>query len=111
MFPEHRQEVLNPILDALRQVPGISSVQQDDFDSSGINVFLQLAGTKYKLDQPLAVTKKRIGKVIKDITDRGFAFLDQPEKTRTYNGKDFAGKAIYFDNGYSHRHIKIDIFV
>lgn len=43
MFPKERQEKLDPILSALRSIPGIAEVVQDDYDSNCIDVHLDLA--------------------------------------------------------------------
>ena len=41
-FPAERQAKLNPLVESLEQVPGVFEVQQDDFDSMSINIFLFL---------------------------------------------------------------------
>jgi hypothetical protein len=42
MFPTDRQFILNSALEQLNLIAGIENVQQDDFDSNGINVFMEL---------------------------------------------------------------------
>jgi len=42
MFPTDRQEKLDPILNSLSGSPGVVSVEQDDFCSTSIQVFLNL---------------------------------------------------------------------
>ena len=109
-FPTNRQNRLNPVLDALKGIAGIKSVQQDDFDSGCIDVHTVLGGTQYKLDQPLRLTKLRIRKALKAL-GVDFRFSDWPAKSRSYDGKDYHGKTVYVDNGYDHHNLSIVVDV
>jgi hypothetical protein len=116
---------LNPVLDALRKIPGFVSVQQDDFDSSGINVVITLeddvdsrhgtlSGNKSLRfcralgKQPIRRAKNAINKAVKG-AGRGFNFLDWPKMTYASNGSVY-GKRLRSADGYDGNTIKIEVF-
>lgn len=110
MFSTERQNKLNPILEALRQIPGVESVQQDDFDSVGINVFLWLVrgqsygNVPYTFQSPLRSVKAAIKRVCLK-HNVGFNFLHWP--TMRYE-TSFGEKR---KSGYDCEHIKIEVMV
>jgi hypothetical protein len=111
MFPLERQSKLDPILTGLRSLPGITAVQQDDFDSNAIDVIISLKMiNKCKLEVGLRSMKSAIVKVV-DAFGYPCNILDWPAKRYSYNGKDHTGKSIMFDEGYDHNTIKLEIRV
>lgn len=114
MFPQHRQSRLDPVLSALRLIPGVAEVTQDDFDSSSINVFIRLdddnsrygsmTGDKpYRFAQPLFDTTVAIKQAL-HTARLDFRFLNQPRMTHVRNG----GKRIR--DGYSTDSYKVEVF-
>jgi hypothetical protein len=108
MLTCERQTKLDLILNKLRGIPGVETVQSDDFDSASINLFICLKReNRFKLIESLCATKSRIRKILHEVS---FNFLDWPVKRRSYNGK-IAGRTIWFDEGYDSFLIKLEIFV
>ena len=119
-----RQDQLNFILADLRKIEGITLVKQDDFDSVSINVFLTLAVESRscmtssrrakRFSRPLRSIKDAIKRAIHEVfsTTPGnevvFKFLDWPTKKYISDGGRPAGR---LDDGYTHEHIKIEIYV
>lgn len=71
MFPTDRQFVLNSVLNQLKLIPGIENVQQDDWDSNGINVFMDLKpanqiskSTIMEFEIPVAKLKSTLKKTL-----------------------------------------------
>lgn len=115
MFPAERQSKLNPVLDALRGLPGIVEVEQDDWNSYAINVFLTLQvaarGTFRSNDRParfatpIRAIKASVKRACKQ-QEVDFDFLDWPSKL--YEPDGMGGK---LDDGYNHGSIKLEILV
>lgn len=91
-LPANRQEKLDPIMEALRKLSGIQSVQQDDFNSAGIYVVLFLAIPKdfkgkkpLRFESSLRTMRAGIARTFKQ-TKRDFEFCAVPVMT-------------YFDHG------------
>lgn len=112
-----RQAQLTPLLDKLREIDGVLSVESDDWNSYAIDVFVTLKPQSfahqgrlgpYSFDKPIRSIKAAIKRALKG-TD--FHFLDQPEKKREYNGKDYYGKTIWHDLGYDKDYIKLEVLV
>jgi hypothetical protein len=121
MFNKQRQSDLEAALTALRLIPGISSVESDDFNSSAVNVFLTLApldyyrppgSPVYHFVHRINVYKAKIKKALHNCGTRGagFNFLDWPVKRYSSNGT-INGKPLKFDEGYNHRLIKIEVII
>ena len=108
MFPENRQIKLNPTLAALRAIPGIASVHQDDFDSAGINVFIDLKRNGIRMSEPLRSTKARIRKACKDV---GFDFLDCPTPRYNVVPASFGFPREKIFQGYDKNSIKIVVYI
>jgi hypothetical protein len=70
MFPSERQVKLNPVLDQLNLIHGIKNVHQDDFDSTGINIFFDLkpiqeTGPVMAFELPVRKLKSILKKTLK----------------------------------------------
>lgn len=112
MFPIKRQNQLDPVLAKLREVPGITQVQQDDFNSVAIDVFLELEDEgqmsgrfgPYSFVHPIRSVKAKIKEACEGVE---FLFLHQPVKRYESNGKDYPKH----DLGYDSDHIKLEIQV
>jgi hypothetical protein len=84
MFPNERQQKLDPILAELRLVEGIEGVWQDDFDSTGINVFFNLIpliknnGKVMVFELPHQKIKRRLKKLFRGL-DVEFRVTDYPK--------------------------------
>ena len=116
-FPVKRKRQLDPLLDKLSGSTSIVSVQADDFNSSSINVFVNLdvlcAGSSRfgGNPRPLGFTAhlRSIKASIKRICHQcgvSFNFLDWPSLQYVADGS--GGK---LKDGYSSQHIKIEVFV
>jgi hypothetical protein len=125
LFTVTRQDQLNFILADLRRIEGVTSVEQDDFDSRSINVFLGLAVasrscmTSSKRAKRFSRSLRSIKAAIKLVVHEAFSttpgnevvfnFLDWPTKKYISDGgRPYAGR---LDDGYTHEHIKIEIFI
>lgn len=119
MLATERQNRLTPILEDLQAISGITCVQQDDFNSHAIDVFLTLTpegdqrrSGRYgptRWEVPLRTIKAAIHRAI-NAKGRDFRFLDQPRKRRERNGS-LHGKPYYHDLGYDKDEIKLEIHV
>lgn len=109
MLAIERQHELDPALERLRKIPGVSLVEQDDFDKLSINIFVTLEQeSRSKFISPIRTVKTAINRALEDLV--GYGFLNQPTKQREYNGK-LNGKTLWFDKGYDQDHIKLEIFI
>jgi hypothetical protein len=117
LFTVTRQDQLNFILADLRKIEGVTLVKQDDFDSGSINVFLTLAVesrscmTSSKRAKRFSCSLRRTKAAIRRVCDENlisFNFLDWPTKKYISDGGRPAGR---LDDGYTHEHIKIEIFI
>ena len=120
MFPDNRQDKLNPILNALSGSPGVVSVAQDDFCSISIVVFLNLDAETImgsSLSQraglcrpkaftvPLRSAKAGVKRVFRE-AKIDFTFFHWPMKQYVADG--CGGKR---PDGYDCDFIKIEVFV
>lgn len=96
-----RRNQLDLILNKLRGLPGVGSVESDDFDSTGVNVFINLLGTRHKL----AVSLRKMKNAIKRTC--GCRFLSQPIPQYSYAGRGFKP----WHDGYDSLSIKLEVFV
>tara|TARA_Y100000034_G_C6590713_1_gene256599 strand:- start:128 stop:469 length:342 start_codon:yes stop_codon:yes gene_type:complete len=113
MLAETRQNKLNPILEALRELPGVKSVWQDDYNTVAIDVFVELDdcdskggsfdGRKpFRFAVDLRTIKRRIMEVCADF---GPIMLDWPElKYLTIGGQKVR-------DGYDKDTIKVEVFI
>jgi hypothetical protein len=96
-----RRNQLELILNNLRGLPGVSGVESDDFDSTSVNVFISLLGTRHKL----AVGLRRMKDAIKRTCLCNF--LSQPIPQYSWAGRGFKP----WHDGYDQLLIKIEVFV
>jgi hypothetical protein len=117
MLSASRQEQLTPILEALRQIPGVVDVYDDDFDSTSINVFLRLGAEKnsyragspiYGFASPLRSIKAAIKRVCRE-AGVGMNFLDWPAMKYSYSY--YRGQRETYKDGYDQDDIKIEVFI
>lgn len=114
-----QQKRLDPVLAGLREIPGVSEVASDDFDSRSIIVFMTLTvktrhgcmtsnKRPYRFYKGIRSIKAAIKRVCQPHPDRcrGFNFLDWP--TKMYISDGCGGR---LDNGYTHENIKIEVSV
>jgi hypothetical protein len=89
MLDANRQKKLDVVLEKLRTLPGIESVNSDDFDSQGVNVFwwLQVANTYDKKPMqfkvPLKEHTRNLAQAFKELDVR-FRVIDYPVMQREY---------------------------
>jgi hypothetical protein len=116
MFPQERQTRLDPVLESLKALPGFMAVQQDDFDSTSINVFVELddcnsragsfGGKKpLRFAVPIRTMKNNIKKVLKKAGLR-FNFLEWPVMQYVSVGNEIPLK-----DGYDGSYIKLEVFI
>lgn len=92
MFPADRQAKLDPIIAALNELGGVQNVQQDDWDSAGIVVHIQLRvppdernlDRPVRFARPLRVTMNGIRKVL---GTRSYTMDDAPKMKYQYVGR------------------------
>ncbi len=115
-FPQERQDRLDPILQSLQSLEGTRTVWQDDFDSTAINVFVQLERTRNHATHPdkpfgFVVGLRKMKKAIADAIGvaASMVFLDWPSPEYTVGS--IHGKRYREKDGYSSDLIKIEIFV
>lgn len=119
MFPANRQARLDPVLQALRQLPGQTSVQQDDFDSAGINVFIYLDDCNSRAGSfdgakpfHFAVSLRSTKAKIRSIFEKNgipFNFLNWPVMQYQYQSIGRERRAV--KDGYDGDSIKIEVLV
>jgi hypothetical protein len=105
-FPIERQNKLIPILVKFRAIPGVKSVQSDDWTSVDIRVFLELDFQNKKPTHPIRNIKSSIRKILNDC---GFSWIDCPEKR--YTTYSFRGERERIDLGYDSHTICVDVWV
>lgn len=110
MLPPERQQRLSPILDTIRGLPGVAQVQQDDFDSAGVNVFITLKPAQpgkpiFKWAVPLRTTKH----AIKVACTGRCSFLHWPSKRYSWSPSVPGIPRERYDEGYDCDHIKIEV--
>ncbi len=118
MFPIERQQKLDPILAELRLVEGIEGVWQDDFDSTGINVFFLLTASKenegavMEFVLPLVKVRRRLKKLFREL-GVDFRVIDKPEMRKEYTPihSRFQGDPLYVKVGYDQQRYGIEVFV
>ena len=117
MFPQERQDRLNPILEAFRQLPGQKGVQQDDFNSVCIDVHISLKVTQRsfknspdKFELPLGSIKAKIRKVLREAGIE-HTFTATPVKSYSYGGKDERGNSIKDSEGYDRDFITVEVYL
>lgn len=115
MFPSNRQEQLNPIVQDLQAVPGVTNVKQDDFDSRSIRLFITLddgnskAGSinghkPFRFTQPLRQTSAKIAAIFRKHKVNADV-LDRPKLT--YNSFNYRK----YPDGYTTDRIMVDVYV
>ena len=118
MFPIERQRKLDRVLPLLRQIEGVTQVWTDDWDSTAINVFLDLdtmdsergsvsGKNPMRFKSPLRKVKAAIRKACKD-AGLDFNFLDWPAPQ--YSSTTILGRRETFKEGYDGSDIKIEVF-
>jgi hypothetical protein len=120
MFPPTRQVKLNPVLEKLKAIPGVSFVQQDDFDSAGINVFISLQGISTGTGQhrfvpalgrqPVLTAKRAVARACKS-AGVSFRFLDWPAMTYQWVSGAPGIRGHKVSDGYDGWAIKIEVLV
>lgn len=95
------QSKLDGILTNLRKIAGLTSVQQDDFDSHSINVFLELQWDAGRPVRRMQDIKRDIKKMVGD----NLRFCDAPEPI--YDVDHFMGKTTKTFVRYNDSAIKI----
>ena len=111
-FPEARQKELTPFLNDLNKVFGISTVQQDDWDSSSITVHIGFVfdkRTNVFLSKPVAI-RSAIKKIAKK-HGINIALDDLPKKQYSYSGRGWDNKPEYYFKGYDKTGIGLSVFV
>lgn len=119
-----RQKLLDPVLEGLRQISGVTEVQQDDFNSTSINVFVTLTVESracmtsrtrpYRFYVGIRKIKAAITQACNKavpswdslLSAKGWEFLDWPSKKYIADGS--GGR---LDDGYTHENIKIEVFI
>lgn len=118
MFPIERQQKLDLILAELRLIEGIESVTQDDFDSTGINVFFLLTSL-VKIDNsvmefvlPLSKVRRRLKRLFRGL-GVDFRVIDKPVMKKEYIPIHyrFKGDPLYVKVGYDQQRYGIEVFV
>lgn len=110
MLSETRKTRLQPVIDNLKQIPGLDAVQSDDFDSTSVKVFVWLKQvSQYQMAQPINATSRRIKSVLR-ASGFDWEIDDMPKKQYSYNGKVF-GKTLMFDEGYDTNRVGILVYV
>lgn len=113
MLTEQRHKKLNPILDELRMVEGVSTVQVDDYDSGSVNVFIWLQSSvanetgHYRLVSNLIKVKRNINKILGENGD----FLHWPTMQYHWLPKMPGLPRERVEDGYDCNHIKLEIYV
>jgi len=109
MLSESRHKRLVAAVASLREIAGVKGVFSDDFDSTGINVFIELKGNKFELDKPLRATKLAIAKVCK--LHGGCGFGDQPVMQYEWVPGSWGEKGYKRKVGYDRLSIQIDLYI
>jgi hypothetical protein len=111
----NRQAQLDAVLHELSKQPGFASVKADDFDSAGINVFIELepAIERHASHLPVyqfAVPQRRMKANVRRVCEEhgvAVSFLDWPVKRYSNLGNGL-GK---MDEGYSQTHYKVELHI
>lgn len=102
---EERLNKLKLILEKLRGIPGVRSVESDDFDSTSVNVFITLyngsVGIPYRFANGIRSVKSLIKRTCL------CRFLSQPRMQYAYSGRGYPKWRM----GYDSSEIKIELFV
>ena len=111
MFPAERQVKLDKVLAGLRELPGVLEVQQDDFNSNSVNVFVVLSRESKPMQLPVRSVKAGIKRVCRQLrpVEVGFNFLGWPEMQ--YSSESFQGHSWKCKEGYNTGDVKIEVFV
>jgi hypothetical protein len=111
MFP--RQTKLDPILAELRKIPGITTVEQDDWNSTSINVFVSLDAQGHsgsisrkpqRFAKPLRSYSLQIAAVFRRL-ELNYEVLDRPAMTY------YSDQGEKIRDGYSCGHFKLEVYV
>jgi hypothetical protein len=90
MLNADRQKQIDIVLSKLSELPGISKCTQDDFDSTGVNVFFWLKVSLYsgvrpmQFVVPLRQQRRNLEKAFKELGIK-FRVIDYPKMNYKYN--------------------------
>lgn len=118
MLDANRQKEIDVILAKLRTLPGIESVQSDDWDSNGVNVVWWLKASEMYFDRPLQfqVTlrehTRNLKKAFKEL-GVGYRVTDYPEMKYEHNPARFRSVSdpVRIKIGYDQSRYCIEVFV
>lgn len=118
MLDANRQKELDVVLAELRTLPGIESVQSDDWDSTGVNVIWWLKASEMYGDRPLQFQVplrqhiRNLNKAFKKLKV-GFRVTDYPEMKYQHTPArfQFVGDPVRIKIGYDQSRFCIEVFV
>ena len=124
MLSVDRQTKLDQVLESLRKIEGVQSVQSDDWDSTNINVFIRLKEDSehadraatilsncrpiFKFENSIRYIKNRTRRRLEDMGVL-FSNLDQP--TMQYSTMQVDRKRETYRDGYDQDTIKIEVCI
>lgn len=111
MLTAARQARLNPILFALRSLPGVASVQQDDYDSTAVNVFVYLRFIDDRPRKPTVPLRSIKAGIRRICRETGFQWLHVPSKRYSWSPSVPGIPRERFNEGYDCDYIKMEVLV
>lgn len=113
MLSTDRQEKIEKVISRISVIPGVRKVETDDFDSTSVNVFVELQHEQQpsgrygptKFVKGIRWVKSKIREAHRQ-AGFDFNFINQPKKRYESNGP-----GPKHDLGYDQTHILIETFV